>query len=500
MSYYMYDILEDKAEELADKIVKRYKGYGVAIVIKNNRIKIREDRFIYKIKIPSGTRIDDIEKYAEDVQMSLKLPLFQVVHEGLSILIIASKEPLKDNNLLSILKTPEYIEAKKNMQIPHIVGFDLTGKPVIVDLTKYPHVMLSGTTGSGKTVGLKSLLLSVIIGCSPNNVKLLICDKASEFEQFSATPHLSYPIITDSNTFLKAMLRLKGELDRRLSIKNSEEFPHLPTIVCVADEFLSFLSEIGNKKLSNLAAETVSAILRRGRHVKIHMVLAAHNPTQKNMLIDLSDIPARMAFHCAKYTNSITILGEGGAEKLNGDGEMLFRPSGNVELQRIQGAFIASEDISAVLNQIRLSYSNRSPKKIEHDQFLNLKYGFKINEEDLTETAAVEEYSPIVYLKTNDEIDDQLLAKIIIWTLAHDSISGNMICNAFHIGWRRANGFLEKLKVLGILGDIYAKLPRAVLPGHLDELTPQTMSFLINHGYTTEQIIKAINAKCGEKT
>ena len=75
-----------------------------------------------------------------------------------------------------------------------------------------------------------------------------------------------------------------------------------------------------------------------------------------------------------------------------------------------------------------------------------------------------------------------------------------MICNAFHIGWRRANGFLEKLKVLGILGDIYAKLPRAVLPDRLDELTPQTMSFLNNHGYTTEQIITAINAKCGEKT
>lgn len=141
-----------------------------------------------------------------------------------------------------------------------------------------------------------------------------------------------------------------------MSIKNSEEVSRLPALICVADEFLSFISEIGHKKRINLAAKTISAILRRGRHVKIHLVLAAHNPMQKNMLIDLSDIPSRMAFRCTKYTNSITILGEGGAEKLRGNGDMLFRPANNIELQRVQGAFISPENIDEVLNQIRLNY------------------------------------------------------------------------------------------------------------------------------------------------
>ncbi len=502
MSSYMYDVLEDQAEELGIKIVKRYKSYGIAIAIKDNGTKILKDRFIYKVKLLPGTRKDDIEKYAEDVRMSLKLLLFQVIEKNTCILIVASKEFVLDNSLFRILASPEFAEVKatKKIQIPHLVGFDAIGKPVIVDLIEYPHIMASGTTGSGKTAGLKSLLVSVIIGCSPNNVKLLICDKASEFEQFSEIPHLSHPIITDSNTFLKVMLRLKDELDRRLPIKNSVEFPHLPAIVCVADEFLSFLSEIGNKKMRNLAAETISAILRRGRHVKIHMVLAAHNPTQKNMLIDLSDVPSRMAFQCAKYTNSITILGEGGAEKLRGKGDMLFRPASNVSPQRVQGAFMSPQDINAVLNQVRLNYNNRSQKKINRDRFFNLKYGFVINEKDLHESEVAKASSPIVSAKTNEEIDNQLFAKIIIWALEHDSISGNMICDTFHIGWRRANGFLEKLNVLGIAGDVYAKLPRAVLPDRLDELTPQTMSFLINHGYTTEQIKKAINAKGGDKT
>lgn len=497
MYRYMYCVLEPKAEELAEKIVKRYKGYGVDIAIKNNSIKICEDRFVYRVKIQHGTRIDDIKKYAEDVQVSLKLPLFQVKYEDLSIEIIASKEPIKDNNFLSILKTPEYMSAKKDLQIPHIVGFDITGKPLIVDLTKYPHMMLSGTTGSGKTIGLKNILLSIILGCSPNKVKLLISDKASEFKEFAQVPHLSNPIITDSNTFLKVMLKLKDELDRRLSMKNSKEFTHLPTIVCVIDEFLSFLSEISNKKMINLAAEKISAILRRGRHVKIHMVLAAHNPTQKNMLIDLSDIQSRMAFQCPKYNNSITILGQGGAEKLRGNGDMLFRSSSNATLQRVQGAFISSEDISTVLNKIKSIYINRSTEKIMQDKILNLKYGFNINEKYLIESSSSEEHSPIIFLKTKDELDDKLLAEIIIWALAHKSISGNIICNTFHIGWRRSTVLIKKLELFGILGNIYAKLPRPVLPSKLDEVTPKTINFLKNHGYTIEEISTAINSKCG---
>ena len=494
MSSYMYDVLEDQAEELASKIIKRYKSYGIAIAIKDNGKKILKDRFIYRIKILPGTRKDAIEKYAEDVRMSLKLSLFQVIEENTSIFIVASKEFVLDNNLLRILASPEFAEVKANkkIKIPHFVGFDATGKPVITDLTKYPHIMASGTTGSGKTVGLKSLVLSVILGCSQNKVKLLICDKASEFEQFSKIPHLSYPLITDSSTFLKVMLKLKSELDRRLIIKNRKEFAHLPAIVCVADEFLSFLSEIGNKKMINLAAETISAILRRGRHVKIHMVLAAHNPTQKNMLIDLSDIQARMAFQCAKYTNSITILGQGGAEKLRGNGDMLFRSSSNAALQRVQGAFIAPKDIKEALHRVRLSYNNRPPKEIDHDRFLNLKYGFVINEKDLNESEAAQSSSLIISTKTNDEIDTQLFTKIIIWALEHESISGNMICDTFHIGWRRANGFLEKLNVLGITGDMYAKLPRAVLPRNIEDISIETMDFLSKNGIPVNDIAAAI--------
>ncbi|MBB5337398.1 FtsK/SpoIIIE domain-containing protein [Pectinatus brassicae] len=501
MSNYDYDELQYQAEDLAEKIIKRYKSYGVYINIKNKNIYLRNDCFIYKTKILCGTRKNDIEKYAEDVRMSLKLPVLRIMEQNIFILIIVSKASVSNKNFLQILKCPEFESFKANRAniIPHIVGIDAIGKPVITDLVKYPHILVSGTTGSGKTTGLKNILLSILCNCPPNKVKLLICDKANEFDQFSDVPHLSAPIITDSKIFLNIMLKLKAELDNRLSIKNTEEFSHFPTIVCVADEFLSFLSEIGNKKMMNLAAETISAILRRGRHVKIHMVLAAHNPTQKNMLIDLSDIQSRMAFQCAKYNNSITILGESGAEKLKGNGDMLFRSSSNAQLQHIQGLFISEKTINKALTNIRINYKNRPPKDIERYNLFNKKYCFLTNTQDLTTQRTSVKFTNIVASNTNNEIDDQLFANIIIWALNKNHISCNMICDTFHIGWKRATGFIDKLHKLQITGDIYAKLPRTVLPVCLEDLSSETINFLNAHGKTIKTINQALTCKGGIK-
>ena len=355
--------------------------------------------------------------------------------------------------------------------------------------------MVSGTTGSGKTVGLRCLLLGLIGGCSPNKVNLLICDKANEFEDFTNIPHLSYPVITDSETFLQVMLQLKAELDRRLSVKNTKEFARLPALICVADEFLSFISEIKGKKKADLAVELISALLRRGRHAKIHLVLAAHNPTQKSMRIDLSDIPSRTAFRCAKFNNSITILGEGGAEKLRGDGDMLYRPASNAELQRIQGVFIAPKETRAFLNHVRLSYAQRSKEEMERANLLKLKYGFVINKDAMTAAKVATEYSTITPCKTNNEIDDQLFAKIAIWALGRETISGNMICDTFHIGWKRANAFLRRLHTLEIAGNMYEKLPRAILPQVVDDISDQALEFLAKSGISMEDITTAIQKR-----
>ncbi len=241
MNFYNNYILKYQADELAEKIIKRYKGYGVNINIKDKDITILKDRFKFGIKLLPGTTIDKIKKYAADIRMTLKLSLFQVVEETLSIYFVVSKEFSIDNNLFQILESPEYAKARKEMQIAHPIGFDATGKPFIADLATYPQSMTAGSTRSGKTVCLKSLMLSMIIKYSPHEIKLLICDRVDDLDMFAGIPHLAYPIIKDSETFLKVIRKVKDELERRILLKQNTEFNLLPSIIFVMDEFLSLL-------------------------------------------------------------------------------------------------------------------------------------------------------------------------------------------------------------------------------------------------------------------
>lgn len=486
MRYYDNYVLENQADELAEKIVKRYKGYGVSINIKDKGITILEDRFKFGIKLLPGTRVADIKKYETDIRMSLKLSLFQVVVEHLGIYLVASKGFSLDNSLFRILASTEYAEAKKKMRIPHPIGFDATGKPFIADLAKYPQLMIAGSTSSGKTLSLKALLMGIVLEYSPQDVKLLVCDRAGDLDVFAGIPHLAYPIIENSETFLKVILEMKNELERRINLKHSAEFNRLPSIIFVIDEFLAFISEMANKSMTQLAAKTISDILRRGRHAKIHMVLATHNPTQSNMHIDLSDIPARMAFRCAKFTNSVTILGESGAEKLLGNGDMLFQSPYFDRLQRIQGAYISEEQVKTALKQVRLKFSNKSPKEKVYDLLNDIKNGFVIND------AALLKIDPV---PKKQEINDKLLAEIIMWVLAHNSISCNLIKDTFRIGWKRAGEFLEKLYGFGIVGDIYAKLPRPDIPVDYVDLSDDIVSFLNKNGYSEDLIKNALSYK-----
>ncbi len=257
---------------------------------------------------------------------------------------------------------------------------------------------------------------------------------------------------------------------------------------------LSFISGIADKKKKELAVKTLSDILRRGRHAKIHIVLAAHNPTQKNMLIDLSDIPARMAFRCAKFTNSIVALGEGGAEKLLGNGDMLFQSPFFDKPQRIQGCYVSDEQISVALKHVRLKYSSKSTKEKISDLINDDKYGFTITCEDLLEIEPENDIQITPPIK-KCEVDEKLLAKIMLWALAHDTISCNLIKDTFCIGWKRADEFLDKLCELGIVGNIYAKLPRLVIPDKYEDLSEETIMFLNKHGYSEDVIKNSLNYK-----
>ena len=477
--------LEDQADWLKEKIIKRYRQHGVYIEIRDKDIEILPDRFKFGIKLPGGTRVDDIKKYATDVKMSLKLPLFQVGQEGLDIFIVASKEINNDHSLFRILESPEYAEAKAKMRIAHPIGFDATGKPVAKDLTLYPQAAVCGTTGSGKSVALEILLLSLILMYSPSKVNLIICDMAGDLLQFTGFPHLSCPVIHDFDKFLNAILELREEMERRIPLKGTKEFSLLPRLIFVADEFTSLIS--GREAKRKLAREVIMDILRRGRHAGIHLILAAHNPTQQRLKLDISDIPTKMAFRVARLSNSMTVLSQSGAEKLLGSGDMLFQSSQADEPQRIQGAYIAPRVLRRVLKNLKVNWS-----VTPYDN----SYKFEISEPDLQQTEAELHDNQIRnHTRTKRDIDEKLFAQIVMWALKHESISCNMIIEAFSIGWKRANGFLNRLHELEIAGELYEKRPRAVLPVAIEDLSPDIVDFLARNGYTPEQVTEILESK-----
>lgn len=482
MSYYEDYDMEDEADYWSEKIVKRYASYNVSIDIREKGIIILEDRIKFPIKLRPGTRVNDIYKYAEDVKMNLKLPLFQIIQEELSLFIIASRQTIADYSLRRLLSSPEYAEAMGEMMIAHPIGFDATGKPIIKDLALYPHALIAGTTGSGKSVSLKVLLISLLYKYSPSKVNLLICDRAGDLLQFSGFPHLSYPVIQDFDAFLYSMLKLKSEMERRIQLKGTRGFTRLTQIVCVVDEFTSFIA--GTDAKSKLVREVIAEILRRGRHAKIHMIFAAHNPTQQRLKLDISDIPTKIAFKVSRLNNSLAVLSEGGAEKLSGNGDMLFQSSQGDELQRIQGAFISPKELNKILDILRAKLS---------EQPFNSRYMFTIDEANPQQTEPILEDNLFgESLTTKQDIDDKLLTKVALWTLGQDSISCNMITETFNFGWRRANGFIKRLHDMGIVGELDAKLPRQVRPQSIEDIPIETVKFLEKNGVSTDDIVAVL--------
>ena len=484
MDFYTEDFLMNKAENLANKIVKAYKKYHVFISIKRKNILIRNDRFIYKINLQQGTRIADLHKYAAEMKMKLKLQLFFIEEKELALLLIVSEDKTNYNHLKYIQQTPEYEQAIQQMELAHPIGIDSIGRPVIEDLALYPHMIISGTTTSGKSVSLKILLMSMMYQYSPAKVNFVICDMANDFSEFLAIPHLSCPVIETFDQFFPAMLELKKEMERRVQLKNSKTFPQLPHIICVVDEFTSFIS--GTDAESKMVREVITELLRRGRHTKIHMVLAAHNPTQRCLKgLDISDLPTKMVFRVARQSNSITILNERGAEKLRGNGDMLFQSTQSGDIQRIQGAFVPPEQIPSFIQTIK--------KKWMKNLFL-WTHKFRMTENTLQQTPFhAEDDSFEKVTTTKGSLENTLLAKIIMWSLTHRSISCNMMMETFHLGWQRANRYMKKLKDIGIIGELDAKLPRVVLPDCTDKLSLEIQALLKQNGFSIETVSNAFH-------
>lgn len=478
-------------KKYAANIMKYYKTYGVSITILSNA-EYKNDRYIFSVKLLPGTDKNLIISHADDVRRLLGVEFFLPEINHSSIKIVVSEKPLKENSLLKILNSLEFQNSK--MQLPYAVGYDIMGQMVIADIAEFPHMLIGGTSGSGKSSALHSLLMSIVCKQKPAKVRLLLLDfGASRLRMFEKTPHMLSPVITASEVEKgkQWILNLRKIMEQRLKELESIDERNInrkihkwPSIICVIDEFPTFIRRLTEEKKNKKSSKLITDLLERARKVKIHLILAAQDATKGNIEIKTTNLGAAIAFRCITPYDSRAIIGDSVATALSGKGSMYFKCDQHEGLKRLQGAYMPPEEIIDMLDNMNFDISNTK------GTFDELSFE-PISQPKLHDTEPDSDFS------FHEETHDEKLAKMIIWLLGKDNISNKQIKDEYKMGYDKANIFLKELEDAALITRQRkgAKLSRTVIPQKIEDIPANIISLLNENGYSNAEIINALNKK-----
>lgn len=305
-----------------------------------------------------GTKVKNITASLEDIARELGVLSLRVdtIAENGTVGFEIPADNMRSIDFSSLLSSPEFASAKG--ALPIILGTDIKEVPVIADLAKMPHLLVAGTTGSGKSVGLNTFILSLIAKHKPADLKLVLIDpKRIEFSQYNNIKYLLAPVVTENKDASSMLNYLVEEMEHRYAlfeeslVKNINEYNensgHLPYIVCVIDEFADLMAD--DKKI----AAAVQRLAQKARAAGIHLILATQRPSVDVVTGVLkANFPTRLSYKTASGADSRTILDTSGAEKLLGRGDALFLASDG-DLKRIHGAYAPDSEVSAMLKPYR---------------------------------------------------------------------------------------------------------------------------------------------------
>ena len=350
-------------------------------------------------------------------------------------------------------------------------------RPFLADLAEMPHILYGGATGMGKSVALQVLILSAIWKNPAQKVNLIIFDVgANDLDMFGGIQHLSYPIVKDETTSVYAIRKVVNEMQRRINL-SIDEIRNLPAIILVIDEIVSLLRNMEHKELSQNFTNALTNLLRRGRHAKIHIVIGTQDPTKENLKIASDNITTRVAFRCKSHYASQAVIGQAGAENLEGKGSMLYVSADNSTPERIQGAYINNEELEESISLVKSSTHDISNK-------------FVIPEVDISEMLS----DNICDFFVADDTNNKELAKIIMWTLAQQQVSAKKLIEIFHMG-NRSYEIMDKLCSMNIVSEQHAKQPRKVIPNCIEDISFDVLELLSKYGYSEEMVTETISKR-----
>lgn len=470
-----------EAVRLAKQIEKHYRNLRVFIRV--TPIDVKTDRFIFNVDTLQETKDTDIVRNIETIQRRLKrYDYFRVdLSDKKLIKLIVAEKTLKDNNLIEILNSKEFMDS--NLKLPYAIGFDEIGTPCIVDIAKY-HWLIGGATLSGKSTALMCLLISIAYKHRTGDVNVVIMDfldeTGSEYATFNDQPYMSYPVITDPLVGIKAILALHEEMNSRPKDQDAQKVPY---IVCIIDEYPKLFTSVVNKEERNRLQTVLEELLSMGRHANIHLVLAIQNPKKQSMVIDKANFGAKIAFACGNQQNSIAILGRAGADKLVGNGQMIF-DSRTEKDKRLQGSFIPKADMKKLLDEIKETFEQK-----------NL-HPFILRDIDLTSISSESNTQGTDSSKlSNSKSDDEKLPDAIMWTISQNYIANSRLQAYFHVGYYSANKVLIQLEELDLIKRVNGNKGWEVKPKCIEDMSIETIKLLEANGLTENDIQKVFAAK-----
>ena len=408
----------------------------------------------FELKPEMGVRVSKIEGLSNELAMALEATHIRIEAPipGKSAVGIeipntkAASVPLHD-----VLASDEFQLGKGHILVA--LGKDITGKTVVTDLAKAPHLLIAGSTGSGKSVCINSIITSIIYHSRPDEVKLMLIDpKVVELSVYNGIPHLRTEVVTDMKKAQGTLNWAVREMEARYQlfagarVRNIEGYnkanpdKKMPYILIIVDEFAD---------LMNVAAKEVEVLIQRltqkARAAGIHLILATQRPSADVITgVIKSNIPSRIAFMVESGLNSRIILDEGGAESLLGKGDMLFKQAGALSTVRIQGAFISDEEVEDVVNYVRNECLKQ--ETVVTYEPIDLSIPEKTdNPEDM------------------DEEKDDLLPEAAEWVLDTKRPSVSALQRRFRIGYTRAGRLMDHMQRLGIVGPAEGTKPREIL-------------------------------------
>lgn len=424
----------------------------------------------YELQPAPGVKISKITGLSDDIALAMAATGVRMEAPIPGKAAVGIEIPNKTRatvSLREIIQTPEYETQVSKSKLAVAVGKNITGESIICDLAKMPHLLVAGTTGSGKSVCLNSMIISILYNATPDEVKLLMIDpKQVEFTVYNGIPHLLVPVVADPKKAAGALGWAVTEMLKRykmFSEKNvrdikgynrlarAEEFDVMPQIVIFIDE-LSDLMMAARKEVE----DSICRLAQMARAAGMHLVIATQRPSVDVITgVIKGNIPSRVALSVSSQVDSRTIIDASGAETLLGNGDMLYAPIGVAKPVRVQGCFVSDTEVENVVNFIK----SQKDGEVTYDDSVN--EAIEINAREVGEKKKA-----IISGDSDDDSDsdaDEMLPKAIEVVVESQMASTTLLQRKLKLGYARAARLMDSLEERGIVGPFEGSKPRKVL-------------------------------------